>query len=280
MSIRIIIDSTTDLREEYLQYVTVVPLKVRFGEEEFEDGVTISKDTFYKKLIETDVLPQTSQASPADFEKHFEEVRKNQDQAIVFTLSSKLSGTYQSACIAADDYENIVVIDTNNVAVGAGILVEYAINLQKRGLSLDEIVAKVIKKRDSVCLLALLDTLEYLKMGGRISKTVAIAGGLLNIKPVITVKDGAIELIGKARGSKQGNNFLINKVQEFGVDYNMPILLGYSGLEDHLLQKYVEDSQQLWVNYIEKLNIAQVCSVIGTHVGPGAIVVAFFQQEK
>jgi len=278
MGIRIIIDSTTDISEELKDRFKLVPLKLRFGETEYIDGVTISKTEFYEKLIETDTLPQTSQATPYDFGTVFEEITEEGDSAIVLTLSSKLSGTYQSACIAAEDYENIEVIDTLNVATGAGILAEYALRCVDEGMAFDDIVTNVKKKREDVCIIALLDTLEYLKMGGRISGAAAIAGGLLNIKPVITVKDGAIDLIGKARGSKQGNNFLINKVNENGVDYSLPIILGYSGISDHLLKKYIEDSKELWEGRVDRLSISQVCSIIGTHVGPGAIVVSFFRK--
>lgn len=279
MSIRIITDSTIDIADSYKEYVSVVPLHVRFGETEYIDGVTITKQEFYDKLIETDELPQTSQAVPADFDPIFDEIRGTNDSAIVLTISSALSGTYQSACLASEDDDNITVIDTLNVATGAGILVEYAIDCVMNGMNHDEVVDAIMAKRDDVCIIALLDTLEYLKMGGRISATAALAGGLLNIKPVITVKDGAIDLIGKARGSKQGNNFLKNKAAESGIDYELPILLGYSGNSDLLLKKYIEDSKELWEGKVADLDISQVCSVIGTHVGPGAIVVSFFKSR-
>ena len=132
-----------------------------------------------------------------------------------------------------------------------------------------------------MCLIALLDTLEYLKKGGRISKTVAFAGGVLNIKPVVTIQDGKVEVIGKARGSRQGNNLLIEKIQESGgIDFDMPILLGYTGLSDALLKKYIEDSRDLWQEQAESLDSTLVCSVIGTHVGPGVVAAAFFRKSK
>ena len=135
------------------------------------------------------------------------------------------------------------------------------------------------KKRDEICLIALLDTLEYLKKGGRISKTVAFAGGLLNIKPVITVVDGEIQVIGKARGSKQGNNLLVQKIHESGgIDFDEPIILGYSGLSDSYLKKYVEDSRDIWQDKADSLDSTLICSVIGTHTGPGVVAVAFFKK--
>ena len=128
--------------------------------------------------------------------------------------------------------------------------------------------------------MALLDTLEYLKRGGRISKTVALAGGLLNIKPVVTVRDGEVVLIGKARGSKQGNNLLAEKIHTCGgIDFSLPILLGYSGLSDAFLKKYVEDSRSLWQDGAEKLDATLISGVIGTHTGPGVVAAAFFRKH-
>ena len=160
------------------------------------------------------------------------------------------------------------------------ILVEYALELADRGLSAEEIVLKLLQKRDKVRLLALVDTLEYLKKGGRISSTVALAGGLLNIKPVIAVEEGIIKMLGKARGSRQGNNLLAQEIEKAGgVDFRKPVMLGYTGLSDVLLQKYVQDSASLWEGHRDQLPVSVVSSVVGTHVGPGAVAVAFFAAE-
>ena len=202
------------------------------------------------------------------------------DSAVVITLSGKLSGTYQSACIAAEEFRQIYVVDSRTAAIGTGILAEYALSCAEAGQSAEEIAAQLEEKREDVCLVALLDTLEYLKRGGRISKTVALAGGLLNIKPVVTVRDGEVVLIGKARGSRQGNNLLTEKIRACGgIDFGMPILLGYSGLSDTLLKKYVEDSRALWQDGAEKLDAALISGVIGTHTGPGVVAAAFFRKH-
>ena len=127
--------------------------------------------------------------------------------------------------------------------------------------------------------MALLDTLEYLKKGGRISKAVAFAGSLLSIKPVITVEEGEVKILGKARGSKQGNNLLVTQIQNVGgVDFDKPVLLGYTGLSSHLLNKYIEDSASLWQSGTDALHTTFISSVIGTHAGPGAIAAAFFRK--
>ena len=216
MSVQIIVDSTVDLPQRCLDKVRVVPLTIRFGEEEWVDGVTITKQRFYERLVESDQLPTTSQATPAAFAGVFEEVARAGDSAVVLTISSKLSGTYQSACLAAEAYPNIFVVDTQTAAIGSGILAEYALTCAAGGMPAAALAQHLREKRDDVCLVALLDTLEYLKRGGRISKTVAFAGGLLNIKPVITVQDGEVVLIGKARGSRQGNNLLVEKIRATG----------------------------------------------------------------
>lgn len=279
--VQIIIDSTVDLPDDARGAYRVVPLTVHFGDEAFVDGVTIDRERFYERLVESDILPTTSQATPASFDEVFREVARAGDSAVVLTISSKLSGTYQSACIAADGYENIYVVDSQTVAIGSGILAEYALQCARNGMDAAQIVRRLEKKRQDVCLLALLDTLEYLKRGGRISRTVAFAGGLLSIKPVVTVQDGEILVVGKARGSKQGNNLLMEKVHTCGgIDFDLPILLGYSGLSDVCLRKYVEDSRSLWQGHAETLASTRICSVVGTHTGPGVVAVAFFRKNQ
>ncbi len=278
MKTQIIVDSTADLLPEHKSRMRVVPLSVRFGEEEYIDGVTIDHKTFYEKLVESDVLPTTSQASPEAFKKEFDKVKEAGESAVVITVSSKLSGTYQSATIAAEEYENIYVVDSGSAAMGSGILAETALKYSDEGMAAKVIAEKLEEEKEKIVIVALVDTLEYLKMGGRISKTVAFAGTVLNLKPVISVADGEISLLGKARGSKMGNNLLVQEIEKAGgVDFSKPVLLGYSGLSDALLLKYIEDSKFLWDKGLEKVRYTTIGSVIGTHAGPGAVAVAFFK---
>ena len=281
MKIRIVIDSTADVSAEIKRQVTVVPLTILFGDEEYIDGVTINHKTFYKKLIESDVLPVTSQPTPDAFAKIYQEAKNAGDSVVVLTISSQLSGTYQSATLAAQDYpENVYIVDSKNVALASGILAEYAVQMANAGLSAKDIAQNLTEAREKVHLIAMLDTLEYLKRGGRISKTVAFAGSLLSIQPVICIRgtSGEIEVIGKARGSRQGNNLLVKEIEAAGgVDFTKPLMLGYTGLSDHLLQKYIEDSAALWQEHTKTLPVTVVGSVVGTHAGPGAVAVAFFK---
>jgi len=243
------------------------------------DGVTIDHKAFYEKLVETDVHPSTSQASPAAFEAEYEKARDAGEAAVVITLTSKLSGTYQSATIAAEDYDNIYIVDSGTVAIGGGILVEYALRLLGEGLEAKEIAERLEEVKNRIVIVALVDTLEYLKKGGRISGAVAFVGGVLNIKPVLSVVDGEINMLGKARGSRMGNNLLVQEIEKAGgVDFSMPLLLGYTGLSDAMLLKYIEDSKHIWEGNVDEVKYTTIGSVIGTHAGPGAVAVAFFKK--
>ncbi len=278
MSVKIIVDSTSDFVPEVRERLKVVPLSVFFGNQEYIDGVTISRREFYEKLIESDVLPTTSQASPQAFLNAFREAVEAGHEVVAVTIASGLSGTYQSASIAAQEFPGkVFVVDSGTVTIGAAILAEYALRLADAGMDAASIAEELTKKRGEIRLIALLDTLEYLKKGGRISKTMAMAGGLLSIKPVVTIRNGEVLVLGKARGSKQGNNLLVSEIEKAGgVDFSMPLMLGYSGLSDQLLTKYVQDSAALWEGHGDCLRTACIGSVVGTHVGPGAIAVAFF----
>ena len=278
MKTRIIVDSTADLLPHIKERVHVVPLTVCFGDTEYIDGVTIDHQAFYEKLIETDVLPSTSQATPAAFAAQYEAANQAGEAAVVITLSSSLSGTYQSAVIAAEDYENVYVVDSGSTAIGGGILTELALQCLDAGMSAPEIVARLEAEKEKIVVVALVDTLDYLKMGGRVSKTVAFAGTVLNIKPVLSLLGGEIRMLGKARGSKQGNNLLVQEIEKAGgVDFTKPVLLGYTGLSDAMLVKYIEDSKHIWEKGLETVRYTTIGSVIGTHAGPGAVAVAFFK---
>ena len=278
MNTRIIVDSTADLMPNFKSRVYTVPLTVHFGDEEFIDGVTIDHKVFYEKLVENDVLPTTSQATPDAFIKEFQKAKDAGESAVVITLSSSFSGTYQSAVIAAEDFDNIYVVDSGTAAMGSGILVELAFRLLDSGVGAKEIAEALNQEKKKIVVVALVDTLEYLKKGGRVSKSVAFAGTLLNIKPVLSVINGEISMLGKARGSKMGNNLLVQEIEKAGgIDFSKPILLGYSGISDALLLKYIEDSKHIWEGNLDEIRYTSVGSVIGTHAGPGAVVVAFYK---
>ncbi len=276
--IRIITDSASDVVGNKREDLRVLPVSITFGEEEFQDGINLTHQMFYEKLIECDELPVTSQVPPFAFEKAFREAMETGNQVIAITLSSKLSGTWQSACIAAEGFGGKVrVVDSENASIGQHALVEYALRLKDAGLGIEEIVERLEADKKRIRLIALLDTLEYLKKGGRISKAAAMAGSLLSIKPVIAIQRGEVAILGKARGSKQGNNLLAEQIRQTGgIDFGKPFVLGYTGLSDAILRKYIKDHESFWKSSVDALETSSVGGTIGTHIGPGAIGVAFF----
>ncbi|MBO4617495.1 MAG: DegV family protein [Lachnospiraceae bacterium] len=283
MSLKILVDSASDLTpEEALKLnVTLLPMKVHFGDTDYLDKIDITNNEFFEKLIESDTLPTTSQISPYDYEEALKEAMGPDDEALILTLSSCLSGCYQSACLAASEYDGRVkVFDTLNVCVAEMLFVLEAARLRDEGKSVDEIIESLSDDIKKVKLVAMLDTLEYLKKGGRINSATALAGSLLGIKPVITIYDGEVALLGKARGSKNIHNKLVELINASGgIDFSRPFRFVYSGTDRTLLDKYIADSLHLLpsgVNPYNPVYITGIGCVIGTHVGPGAVGVAFF----
>ncbi len=287
MGIRIITDSASDISQELAGKwnITVLPLKVRFGEEEFLDGVTLSNREFYERLIETDEIPKTSQITPYDYRSNFEEAVKAGDQVVCFCLSSGVSGSYQSACVSAMDFEDqVFVVDTQQFCISELIIVQRAVQMRDSGMSASEIYTAILQEQKNAHVLAIFNTLEYLKLGGRISAASAFAGGLLSLKPVLTIEDGVVKILGKARGSRNGSNMLTEFTQKMGgIDFSRPYCFGYTGFSDETLRKYIHDSARLYEGKIDiddpsQIPIAKVGATIGTYAGPGAIAVAFFSK--
>ena len=279
MSVKIIVDSTADLPLHLKERVAAVPLSVRFGDEEFQDGVTISAETFYEKLAGSEALPTTSQPTPAAFEDAYREAVEAGYEVVCITISSRLSGTYQSATIAADEFSGkVFVADSRTAALGSGVLTEYALELADTGMGAEEILQKLIEKRKQVRLYAIVDTLEYLKKGGRLSSAVAVVGGMLNIKPVICVdENGEIKVAGTARGMKKAYAMLDQLCAENGgVDTAKPVLMGYTGTSSENLSRYLAESGQEWSADVKSTIVG---AAIGVHAGPGAVAAAFFSKE-
>lgn len=282
MSVRIIIDSSADFEPEIADElgITVIPMKTIFGEKEFAEGIDITREQFYEKLVESDEFPRTSQVTPFEFARELDKLEDG-DEALIITLSGKLSGTAESARAAASQSPvPAFVVDSESVTIGERILVERAVEMRDAGAEAKTIAETLDREKADIKVIATLDTLEYLKRGGRISAAAALAGGLLSIKPVVGVVDGEVAVLGKARGSKQGNNMLREMIAETGIDFSRPVHLGYTGLSDKLLRKYVADSRDLFEAHLDELSSSIIGSTIGTHVGPGAIAVAYFAPEK
>ena len=279
MSVKIIVDSTVDLSPELKDRFKIVPLAVRFGEEEYLDGVTIDSKTFYEKLAASSELPTTSQPTPVSFEETYEEVTADGSQAVVITIAAALSGTYQSATIAAEEFPGkVFVVDSRSAAIGAGILAQYALTLADQGMDGQQILEELIRVRTQIRLCFMVDTLEYLKKGGRLNAAVAVVGGLLNIKPILQIEaPGEIKMLSTARGMKKAFSSLNDLADKFGgPDSARPMLLGYTGVSSENLNKYQEESASAWASGSP---VAHIGSAIGVHVGPGAVAFAFFAAE-
>jgi DegV family protein with EDD domain len=279
MATRIITDSASDIVDFPNPNLTVLPMTVAFGNTVYHDGVDLTHERFYDLLVESDELPSTGAVSPGVFAQAYDKAQAAGEDVVVVTLSSKVSATWQSARIAAEGRDGVQVVDSLNSCIGERVLVEYALMLVERGLSAADIAAQLERARSRVHMLALLDTLEYLRRGGRIGSAAAAAGALLALKPVITMTDGEVELLGKARGSKNARNLLVELVGEHPIDFAMPFCLAYTAGGEAMLKKYVRDSSDLWEGIVDALPICSVGATIGTHAGPGAIAVAYFSQE-
>ena len=280
MDIRIIIDSAADfdLAAAKRRGVSVVPMSIQFGGASFLDGKTITHDLFYRLLQERKENPSTSQPAPADFLRAFEEVKAAKAAAVVILISGALSGTLQSALIAKEmcGYEPIYIVDSTTATAGIQILVNYACKLRDSGLPAPEIAQAVEKIRDRVRIFAVIDTLEYLRRGGRLSGFQAGLGAMAKLKPTITVQDGAVRIAGKSFGMAAGVKHLMKMLEEHPIDDDFPSYFLYSddkSREDLLLPKLKEAGK-----LPQRLHYCGVGAAIGTHIGPGALGMAYIER--
>ncbi len=279
---KIIVDSTADLLEEEAKALGFVymPIPVQLDGEEYLDGVTLKAEDFYKKLQTCKSLPQTSLINEFRWEEAFEAATADGSEVIAITISSKLSGTYQAAVNASKRFEGkVYVVDSLNATFGEGALALYARRLTEEGLPAAEIVDKLNEKKKDICVYATIDTLKYLKMGGRISAASALIGTTLSIKPLIAVVDGEVKVIGKALGSKKSYAALSAVIEKAGeIDFSMPMGYVWSGQEKSNLEKY----KQEYAHLVENKDIPDYIlgSSIGTHVGAGAVGLVFFKKAN
>ena len=280
--VKILVDSSSDFDEnEAKEYgIEMLPMEVTFGDTTYLDGVNLSHKEFFEKLIESVEIPKTSQINEFRFSEAFDKLTKNGDEVVAIVLSSKLSNTYNSAVKASKKFGGkVFVVDSLNACIGERVLILYALKLIKQNKSASEIADELNKKKKDIKVLAVLATLKYLRKGGRISSLAAFTGELLSIKPVVAVVDGEVKLVGKAIGSKKGNNLLNQEIEKCGgVDFEMPYCVAYSGLSDTFLQKYLKDHAHIWQHETNEIPTYMIGSTIGTHVGPDAIAVAFFKK--
>lgn len=283
MAIKILIDSASDISsiEAESLGIEMIPLIVGFGEEEYYDGVDMLPSEFYNKLTTSKVFPKTSQITPFRFEEYFERLTANGDKVIAITISSKLSGTYESARQASEKFPGkAFAVDSLSATVGERLLCLYALKLIDSGLSAESIVENLNKAKAKLVVMGVLDTLTYLKKGGRISATVAFIGGMLSIKPVVAIVDGEVKMLGKAMGQKKGGELLNSTVEKKGgINQDMPFGVIWSGNDETIALNYIKDSySRLGMKNIKDLNSYVIGSTIGTHLGPGVVGIAFFEK--
>ena len=280
MAVRIITDSGSDILPGEIEGLSVLPLTVAFGTDVYHDGVDLSHERFFELLAEEKELPTTGQVPPYRFSEAFKEVADAGDEAVVITISSEVSGTWESGCAAAAEYPGVIyVVDSLQVSNGERLLVEIAFDLARKGLSAAEIAAELDRQKKDIHFLALLDTLEFLRRGGRISNVSAALGTLLAIKPVVTCTDGKIVVMEKPRGLKSGRAIIAKQVQEYGgIDFSRPCCIGYTGLTEEPARKFLDSCPELWKGKGE-VPIASIGATIGTHTGPGGFIFTFFGND-
>ena len=280
MGIRIITDSTADFsNEEAINYnIEVVPLLVNFGANFYRERIDITSEGFYERLMTAKELPGTSQPSPNDFLRIFHDACDKHDDVIVITISSKLSGTYQNCVLAQklSQYDNIDIIDSLNTTLAQKCLVLQAIKMRDTGKSSKEIVEFLEARKKDATLLVYLDTLDYLVKGGRVSRVAGVAGEILGIRPVVTIKDGEVTMLGKERGRIKALNMILSIVNETGIDYELPISYGYT----YPYETGVEFKEFFVNNGFPEADLTAVGAVVGTHGGPKAGGIGYFKKAR
>ena len=278
MSVKIITDSGSDIPQTRAKElgIKVIPLTFRFGTDEYLDGVTMSSKEFYERMEKEEELPKTSQISPYTYTEAFKEATADGSDALYVCISSGVSGTIQSATMAASEFDGKVrVFDSRHFCISEGLLAEYAKRLSDEGKTLDEIYDELEKAREKVRIIAVFATLENLRKGGRISSTAAFVGGMLSIKLLITITDGGVDVLGKLKGMKKGyqamREYILN---EGGIDLSMPCGFAYSGSDDTNINGFIEMNKDLYGDV--DVPIAYVGATVGTYSGAGAIATAYF----
>lgn len=280
MGIRILTDSASDfdLITAKRRRVEVVPLPVQFGGASFLDGKTLSHDVFYKLLKERKENPSTSQPTPASFLRYFEEAKAAGDSVVAVLLSGALSGTLQSAQIAKEmcEYDPIYLVDSRSASAGMQILVNLACKLRDSGLPAEDIVGEVERLKGKVRIFAVIDTLEYLRRGGRLTGLQAGLGAMTKLKPVITVRDGAVAIVHKAFGTSAAVKQMLKLLAEHPIDDDFPSYFLYTddrSTEDLLLPKLKESGM-----LPRRLHFCSLGAAIGTHIGPGSLGIAYIER--
>lgn len=277
--VRIFTDSSCDLSPARCEElgVEMLPITVNFGEESFRANLDITNDEFYNRLRQASELPKTAQITPGYFEKIFKVCQESGDEVVCLLISSKMSGTLQSATVAKGilGATNIYLPDTLNVTFALGLLVEEAVKMRDAGLPAREIVENIQALVPRVRLWAMIEDLKYLKMGGRLSATSAMVATILGICPIITLKDGLVEVVGKVRGKKAAFQYIQGLIEKNPISADYGVSFGNA-----CVPEYMEGLQDFLSPYVKKRDIypMEIGSIVGTHTGPGAVGLAYIKK--
>lgn len=279
--VRIMTDSTSDITqaEGAAMGLTVVPLTVHFGSTSYKDGIDLSKEEFFEKLAGVETLPTTSQVPPGEFAALFQRFVEAGDEIVGIFISSEMSGTYQSAVVAREQVgmDGIFIIDSRTATFELALLVRLAVRFRDEGKTAAEIAERIQALVKRVRLYAVVDTLKYLKMSGRISTTTAFVGGLLGINPIIAITGGKVVSIGKTRGLKAGLKFIYDQVAADPPDMDYIVAFGHSNAPEALRETVGYFTEGFHItNYFEE----DIGLIVGTHVGPGAAGIAYISKES
>lgn len=288
MKVNILTDSTADLTKEQMidNNINVYPLSIYFGEEEYIDGITINHREFFDKLKVCKELPTTSQIPVGKLRDIFLQFTENGEELVVITLSSKLSGSYNSAVMVRDSLDSdrrnrVHIIDSLCVTICLANIVLEATKLRDKGYNAEEIVIQINEIKHNSKLIALIEDYKYLVMGGRLSKKAAFIGNTLKIMPVVEILDGEVVAVKKVRGRKKGYQYIIDKIREYEIDEEKAFFMGhtddegaYKNFEGYMLEHFDE------LNDIDVQTNINIGAVVGTHAGPHCVGTAFFAKNK
>ncbi|MBQ8424618.1 MAG: DegV family protein [Clostridia bacterium] len=279
--VKIIIDSGSDISKKEAEELGIIlaPIEVQFGEEQYFDGDTLLPSEFYEKLEKSNELPKTSLVNEFRWTELFEKEINNGNDVVAIILSSKISGTYKCACDASTKFNGKVkVVDSLSATLGQRLLCKYAIRLSSENKTAEEIANLLNEKKNKLHIYAAIDTLKYLKMGGRISSATAFFGEILSIKPLISVVDGEVKVIGKEKGIKKSCIAIKKLIENHNFDFSMPYGLLWSGNNRTNLDKFIQFNSSIWTENNEEISQHILGSTIGSHIGPGAFGFVFFEK--
>lgn len=278
MTVKIISDSGSDISQAYAAElgVRIIPLTFVLKDAEYRDGVDMTNDEFYRKMKEADELPKTSQISPYRYREVFAEETGDGSEAVCLVLSSGVSGSIWNAELAAQEFGGRVkVVDSRHFCISLRILVEYAARMAKEGFNAGQIVTGLENAMQKVRIIAVFETLENLKKGGRISSATAFAGGALGIRLMISIKNGKVEILGKTRGMRRAMVQMREYIEREGIDLSMPYAFGYTGTDPENMRTFIDRNKDLYAGNTD-IEISHVGATVGTYAGDGAVAAAYF----